>query len=222
MDTGEARSLDGREFLTIESIPGIVLAAGAGRRFGGNKLLALVGHRPVIYRALQAALGAPLDPVSLVVGHEYEKVLTALDDFCTHPRLHVLYNAQWQAGRASSLRLALDALPPETPGAVVLLGDMPLMTSSLIARVVRAFTETKRLCFPVYQGSVGRPVALPRELFAEFAQLQGDQSGLRILERQWESATRLELSSAEEATQCDLDTMDDWQRVVRHSEVIQP
>ncbi len=149
MDFREARGLSGREFLTIESIPGIVLAAGAGRRFGGNKLLALLGRRPVIYHSFQATLDAPLDPVYLVVGHEHEKVLAALDELRTHPRLRILYNTLWQAGRASSLRLALDALPTEAPGAVVLLGDMPLMTSELIARVVRAFTETKRLCFPV-------------------------------------------------------------------------
>lgn len=226
MDFREARGPGGRESIesleSSETVPGVLLAAGAGRRFGANKLLALWGHRPVIYHSLHATLDAPLDPVYLVVGHEHEKVLAALGELRTHPRLRILHNTLWQAGRASSLRLALDALPPEAPGAVVLLGDMPLMTSSLIARVVRAFTETKRLCFPVYQGSVGRPVALPRELFSKFAQLQGDQSGLRILERQWESTTRLELSSAEEATQCDLDTMDDWQRIVRHSEVIQP
>lgn len=200
----------------------MVLAAGAGRRFGDNKLLALLGHRPVICHSLQAALGAPLNPVYLVVGHEHERVLTALDELCTHPRLRILYNAQWPAGRASSLQRALDALPAEAPGVVVLLGDMPLMTSELIARVVKAFIATRRPCFPIHHGSVGRPVALPRELFPEFARLRGDQSGLKILERQWESTTRLELSSAEEATQCDLDTMDDWQRILRHAEVIQP
>jgi molybdenum cofactor cytidylyltransferase len=193
-----------------------VLAAGAGRRFGANKLLALLRHRPVIYRSLQTTLNAPLDPVVLVLGCEYEKILTVIEEFRDHPKLHIVRNSHWEMGRAGSLQRALKAVPQGAPGAVVLLGDMPLMTSQLIARVVTAFLETKKLCFPVYEGSAGRPVALPRELFGEFERLRGDQSGLEILERHWKSATKLDLWPTEEATQCDLDTLEDLTRMLKH------
>ncbi|MCS6936893.1 MAG: nucleotidyltransferase family protein [Candidatus Bipolaricaulota bacterium] len=196
-------------------VPGILLAAGAGRRFGGQKLLHEFRGRAVIYHALRAALDAPLDPVYLVLGAESERVHAALDELRASPKLRVLLNERWAWGRASSLQLALRQLPPEVPGAVVLLGDMPLMTSALIARVAKEFEKTGKLCFTIYRGEIGRPVALPRALFAEFFRLTGDESGRAILRAHWDEAIKLPLSSEEEVTQFDLDTPADGEALQR-------
>ncbi|MCS6903540.1 MAG: nucleotidyltransferase family protein [Candidatus Bipolaricaulota bacterium] len=192
-----------------------MLAAGAGRRFGGQKLLQEFHGRAVIYYALRAALDAPLDPVYLVLGAESESVHAALGALRASPKLRVLLNKQWALGRASSLQLALRQLPAEVPGAVVLLGDMPLMTSALIARVAKEFEKTQKLCFPLYRGEIGRPVALPRALFAEFFRLEGDESGRAILRAYENEAIKLSLSSEEEITQFDLDTPTDWEALQR-------
>ncbi len=199
------------------AIPGIILAAGAGQRFGQNKLLLPFQEHTVLYHVVKAALEAPLDPVVLVVGYESEKALTALEELKYSPKLRIVHNPHWDLGRTSSLQLGLRTLPPDAPGALVLLGDMPLMTSKLIARVVKAFLDTQKPCFPVYRGSAGRPVALPRELFEEFAQLRGDESGLKILHKHWESAVKLELAPDEEPTQWDVDTPDDLAQILRAS-----
>ncbi len=188
-----------------------MLAAGAGRRFGSQKLLQELQGRAVIYHALRAALEAPLDPVYIVLGADSASVHTALRELSASPKLKIILNAQWAAGRASSLQAALRELPEEAPGVLVLLGDMPLMTSALIARVVRSFQATQKLCFPLYRGEIGRPVALPRALLAEFFKLQGDESGRAILKAHWNEAVKLSLSSAEEPTQRDLDTSEDWE-----------
>jgi len=89
------------------------------------------------------------------------------------------------------------------------------MTGDLTARVVKAFLDTKKLCFPIYRGSAGRPVALPRSLFREFAKLHGDESGLKIVQKHWESAVKLELAPDEEPTQWDVDTPEDWERMLK-------
>lgn len=196
------------------AIPGIVLAAGASRRLGQNKLLVPFRGHTVLYHALRTALEAPLDPVVLVLGYESDKTLTAIEELRSSPKLRIVLNAQWEQGRASSLQLGLRTLPPDALSALVLLGDMPLMTNALIARVVKAFLETKKLCFPIYRGSAGRPVALPRSLFEEFERLHGDESGLQILQRHWEDAVKLELAPDEEPTQWDVDTPEDLVRAV--------
>lgn len=208
MDFGEARYFIGRQ-LNAPHIPGIVLAAGAGRRCGSQKLLWELKGQAVIYHALRAALEAPLEPVYLVLGCDSNKVLTALAELRDAPKLRILHNRRWASGRASSLQLGLRSLPDHAPGAVILLGDMPLMTSGLIARVAKNFQATKKLCFPLYRGEIGRPVALPRALFAKFCKLQGDESGLAILKAHWDEAAKLELSPAAASTQLDLDTPDD-------------
>jgi molybdenum cofactor cytidylyltransferase len=197
------------------AIPGIVLAAGASHRFGQNKLLIPLGGHAVLYHALQAALTAPLDPVILVLGYESDKALQALEELRGSPKLRVLKNSHWAQGRAESLKLGLAAVPAHTPGAVVLLGDMPLMTPALIARVVQAFLRAHTLCFPIYRGLPGRPVAIPRELFGEFAQLCGDASGLPILQKYWERAIKIELAPDEEPTQWDIDTPEDLERMLK-------
>ncbi len=198
------------------AIPGIILAAGASHRFGQNKLLISLSGHAVLYHALQAAIAAPLDPVILVLGYECEKALQALEELRSSPKLRVLTNPHWERGRAESLKLGLAAVPSHAPGTVVLLGDMPLVTPELIARVVEAFLHTQKLCFPIYQGSPGRPVAIPRELFGEFEQLSGNASGLPILQKYWEQALKLELAPHEEPTQWDIDTPEDLRRVLKH------
>jgi molybdenum cofactor cytidylyltransferase len=197
------------------AIPGIVLAAGASHRFGQNKLLIPLGGHAVLYHALQAALTAPLDPVILVLGYESDKALQALEELRGSPKLRVLKNSHWAQGRAESLKLGLAAVPAHAPGAVVLLGDMPLVTPALIARVAQAFLRDHTLCFPIYRGLPGRPVAIPRELFGEFAQLCGDASGLPILQKYWERAIKIELAPDEEPTQWDIDTPEDLERMLK-------
>jgi molybdenum cofactor cytidylyltransferase len=197
------------------AIPGIILAAGASHRFGQNKLLIPLGGHAVLYHALQAALTAPLDPVILVLGYECDKALQALEELRGSPKLLVLKNSHWAQGRAESLKLGLAAVPAHAPGAVVLLGDMPLVTPALIARVAQAFLRAHTLCFPIYRGLPGRPVAIPRELFGEFAQLCGDASGLPILQKHWERAIKLELAPDEEPTQWDIDTPEDLERMLK-------
>ncbi len=219
------------------AIPGIILAAGASHRFGQNKLLMPFREHTVLYHALRAALEAPLDPVILVLGYEYDKALHALKELRSSPKLRVLKNPHWEQGRAESLKLGLAAVltltpgpsplqgrgeegvrgttPSHAPGAIVLLGDMPLVTPELIARVVEAFLHTQKLCFPIYRGSPGRPVAIPRELFGEFERLSGDASGLPILQKYWEKAIKLELAPDEEPTQWDVDTPEDLERMLK-------
>jgi molybdenum cofactor cytidylyltransferase len=197
------------------AITGIVLAAGASHRFGQNKLLIPLGGHAVLYHALQAALTAPLDPVILVLGYESDKALQALEELRGSPKLRVLKNSHWAQGRAESLKLGLAAAPAHAPGAVVLLGDMPLVTPALIARVAQAFLRAHTLCFPIYRGLPGRPVAIPRELFGEFAQLCGDASGLPILQKYWERAIKIELAPDEEPTQWDIDTREDLERMLK-------
>ncbi len=198
------------------AIPGIILAAGTSHRLGQNKLLMLFREHTVLYHAVKTALTAPLDPVILVLGYECDKALQALEELRGSPKLHVLKNSYWERGRAESLKLGLAAVPAHAPGALVLLGDMPLVTPELIARVVEAFLRTRKLCFPIYRGLPGRPVAIPRELFREFEQLSGDASGLPILQKYWEQALKLELAPHEEPTQWDIDTPEDLRRVLKH------
>lgn len=196
------------------SLPGVVLAAGRGRRFpGGNKLLLPLAGCPLIVHTVQALLHSTLAPVLVVVGFEADRVERSLGGLVGHPKLRVVHNSAWWRGQASSIRAALPRLTPEAPGALFLPGDLPLMTPALLDRVARRLLATHRVCFALHRGRKGHPVAFPRELLPKLSELKGDQSGLEVVLRHWEEAGKLPLRGDEVRTQLDVDTEGDYARV---------
>lgn len=192
-------------------IPGLVLAAGRGKRFGAaSKLLADVDGRPVLRHVVEAALAARLDPVIVVLGAGAEaglQALAGLDD----ARLRVVFNPGWKSGKASSIETGLRAVPSDAPGVVALLGDMPRVPTWLIERVRSEFELSGRLAFPVFPGPEGpvkgQPTAYPRELFGEVGRLIGDDTALEAARRHWSEAVKIPLEDGR--TQADIDTAAD-------------
>jgi CTP:molybdopterin cytidylyltransferase MocA/xanthine/CO dehydrogenase XdhC/CoxF family maturation factor len=192
-------------------VPGLVLAAGRGRRFGaGSKLLADVDGRPVLRHVVEAALASRLDPVIVVLGADADSGLKALEGL-EDPRLRVVFNPVWASGKASTFEVGLREVPHEAPGVVALLGDMPRVKTWLIDRVLSEFELSGEFCFPVYPGLAGpvkgHPTAYPRELFGEVGQLVGDDTAMAAVRRHWSEAVKIPLDDA--STQADIDTAAD-------------
>lgn len=194
-------------------VPGLILAAGRGKRFsGGSKLTAQLYGKPVLRHAVENALASKLDPVVVVLGSEAGLALKALEGL-DDPRLRVVFNPGWKGGKASSIEAGLRELPFGAPGVVSLLGDMPFVPAWLIDRVVSEFELEKRLTFPVYPGPdgpvKGYPTAFPRELFGEIRALTGDDTAMEAVRRHWAEAVTIPLDDA--STQADVDTQEDLQ-----------
>ncbi len=193
-------------------IPGLILAAGRGRRFGGHKLSALVGGRPVLRHVVENALASPLDPVIVVLGCDADAGLKAIQGL-EDPRLRVVFNPLWERGKAFSIEAGLREVPWTAPGVVSLLGDMPMVRPWLIERVLSEFELSGRLTFPVTPGPEGPrkgyPTAFPRSLFGEIRALTGDDTAMDAARRHWSEAVRIPLEDA--STQADVDTQEDLQ-----------
>lgn len=192
-------------------VPGLILAAGPGKRFtGGNKLSANIDGRPVLRHVVENALGSRLDPVIVVLGCEAEAGLRAIAGI-EDPRLRVVFNPLWEGGKASSLQVGLREVPFLAPGFLSLLGDMPMVKSWLIDRVLTEFELSGRLVFPVYQGPEGPvkgyPTAFPRALFGEISALTGDETAMASIREHWSQAVKVQLDDSR--TQADVDTTRD-------------
>jgi molybdenum cofactor cytidylyltransferase len=157
-------------------IAGVVLAAGAGRRFGAPKQLADLGGRPMLEWVLAALAAAPLDRVFVVLGAEAETIVTGV-----HFRgAEAVICEDWEAGLSASLRTGVacaDAIGAES--AVVVLGDQPLISPDSIAKTIAARGGVAAVRAN-YGGKPGHPVLLERELFAKVGGLRGD-AGARAL-----------------------------------------
>jgi CTP:molybdopterin cytidylyltransferase MocA len=127
-----------------------VLAAGGGSRFGGTKQLAPLRGRPLLSYALAAV--ALLDPRVVVLGHEAEAILAALDLAGTRP----VICERWRDGQSASLRVGLEAL-----------GDID-------AAVAGAAEPGLAAARGSYGGRPGHPVLLGRPLLARVGELRGD------------------------------------------------
>jgi molybdenum cofactor cytidylyltransferase len=166
-------------------IAAIILAAGRSSRYraaGGqepSKLLALLDGKPVVRRVAETALASSARPVIVVVGHESERIVQALDDL----PLQVVFNAAYASGMASSLKAGIAALPRSAAGALILLADMPLVSEDLLDRLGAAFAGLPGAvaAAPMRGGRRGNPVLLSRVMFGAIGALDGDEGARRLL-----------------------------------------
>jgi molybdenum cofactor cytidylyltransferase len=159
----------------------ILLAAGRGTRFGPEpKLLGRLDDKPLVRHAAEAALASSLRPIVVVLGAHADAVrgaLTGLD-------LSFVENSAYAEGLSTSLRLGLDQLPEGCAGALVLLGDMPLIRADHLDRLAAAFRAEPHhaAIVPVAGGRRGNPVLLNRATLAPtLARLSGDRGAGPLL-----------------------------------------
>ena len=154
-------------------IAGLVLAAGAGRRFGSTKQLADLEGRPLLEHAVAATTAvAALERVLVTLGHDAEAIRARVDLGRAEP----LVVPAWDEGQAASLRAGVAALD-DADAVVVVLGDQPHVRPAAIERVLAAEGAARA----TYGGVPGHPVRLPRELFPAVAALRGDEGARRLL-----------------------------------------
>jgi molybdenum cofactor cytidylyltransferase len=157
-------------------IGGIVLAAGAGTRFGGAKQLALLDDRPILEHVLVALAAVPLRPVVVVLGAEAENVLATVD--LGDSRAVVC--ERWREGQSASLAFGLGELE-DAEAVVVALGDQPRISPEAIRRVIGARGGPAVAVRATYGGEPGHPVLLEHELFGRLRDVSGDHGARNLL-----------------------------------------
>ena len=151
----------------------VVLAAGAGRRFGEEpKQLAPLRGVPLLEHALTAV--EAVEPRVVVLGHAAAEIRAAVD---LHGARAVVC-ADWEEGQAASLRCGIEALG-DVDAALIVLGDQPGLTREAVAAVLAAGVGG-HASRATYDGQPGHPVLLGRELLARAGELRGD-TGFRAL-----------------------------------------
>jgi molybdenum cofactor cytidylyltransferase len=190
-----------------EKIAGLLLAAGSSIRMGVNKLFLDLEGRTVVRRAAQAASGAGLDPLLVVVGHEAERSREEVRGIECQP----VFNAQYAEGIASSLKAGIRALPSDVDAAVVILADMPLVTSAMTAALIARYRETHaRLVISDYEGVNAPPMLYDRSLFEELLASDDARCGRQVVQRHLDEAQVLAWPRRALA---DLDLPEDVERV---------
>jgi molybdenum cofactor cytidylyltransferase len=214
---------------TPGSIAAIILAAGSSSRMGAgrHKLLLPLAERPVLAHVLDTTLASSACPIILVLGHQADAVRGEIASFLSHPAITIVENPDYLQGMSTSMRAGLQALmakttgetedktEDETPisGAVILLGDQPLVTPQIIDTLITTQRETgKRIVVPLYEGKRGNPTLFEASLFAELLEVTGDEGGRSVLARHKEDVATVEVGDV--MANYDVDTWEAYQQVV--------
>jgi molybdenum cofactor cytidylyltransferase len=162
-------------------IVGILLAAGASRRFGSQKLLASVDGRPLVRFTVERLLATALDDIVVVLGSDATAVGAALGGL----DVRTVTNAQYAAGMSTSLRAGLAALPEAADAVLVALADQPGVGAQIVDRLLARYRAARTaIVAPVYRGGVrGNPVLFDRAVFDELRAVTGDEGGRSIIAR---------------------------------------
>ena len=154
-------------------IAAVVLAAGAGSRFGGGKLLAPLEGRPILQHVLERLEAAGLHEVVVVVGDDADELESAID---WGPARRVV-NPRPDLGLSSSLKVGIGALSSDAEGALITLGDQPLLPPRAVRALLDAQVRDDRpVVVPIYGDGVGRnPVLLRRDAFGLVDETDGDR-----------------------------------------------
>src|SRR5574342_684997 len=186
---------------------GIVLAAGTSSRMGRNKWLLQFGGESLLRGSVRRAIAAGLDPVIVVLGHEAERTRQELDGLsCT-----AVVNPDYAHGGVHlSLRTGIAALPESADATVVMLADMPFVTTDMLATLVRRHRDSAAPLVVSQYGEIQAPPTLyPRPLFAELASAEGPGCGKAVVRRHRDEASVLSWP-AERLD--DVDVPDDYDR----------
>ena len=157
-------------------IAGVVLAAGAGTRFGGRKQVAVLDGRPLLAHVVSVLQASPLAARVVVLGADADDIAGEVD----LSGVRAVRCPGWSEGQSASLRCGLDAVP-DADAVVVLLGDQPWVSARAVAAVVAARVEGADAVRASYGGAPGHPVLLERSLFPALRALRGDVGARDVL-----------------------------------------
>jgi molybdenum cofactor cytidylyltransferase len=190
----------------MRGVAAILLAAGRGTRFGEEpKLLAQVGGKALVRHAAEAAVDSTADPVIVVTGHRADAVQAELKGL----PVRIVHNPLFADGLSTSLKAGFSALAPNARAAIILLGDMPLVSANLIDTLVAGWHERGEpaALVPTLNGRRGNPVVISRALQPDIETLSGDVGAGPVLRGR---SDVVEWPTADEAVVQDIDTREEF------------
>lgn len=189
-------------------IVGVLLAAGAATRFGGDKLLAELSAGQSVAEVACASLRPAVDRLIAVVRPGADELAACL----AAAGAEISVCAEATQGMGASLAHGV-AQAPDAVGWLIALADMPLVATDDARRVAGALRDGAAIVVPEVAGRNAHPVGFSARFFAELADLHGDQGARALVERHTEAVLHLALDSPH--GRIDVDTADDLARARR-------
>jgi len=168
-------------------VHGVVLAAGTSSRYGSaNKLLQPFDGKPLVSHAVSTLVAAPLDDITIIVGHDAARVRSVLPEQDVDVRM----NDSFAAGQGTSVREGtISARDANADAVVFALGDMPAIDPTTVTALVAAYERGDGSVLAAgYNGQRGNPVLFAATHFADLISESGDVGGRPVLQSATDAA----------------------------------
>lgn len=192
-------------------IAAAILAAGESSRMGSPKPLLPIDGSFFLERIVSALRRTRVGAIVVVLGHRAEEIRPRI----AHLPVRVVVNERYREGQLSSLQAALRSLAADAPDALLLhLVDHPLLDPALVDLMIERFYATgKRIVVPRYRESRGHPVLVSREFFGELLALEAGRGANEVIRAH--AAETLEIETDSEGVAIDIDTPEEYRRLLR-------
>ncbi|MFP3515517.1 nucleotidyltransferase family protein [Pseudomonas sp. SIMBA_077] len=173
----------------IDSVAGLVLAAGVSERFGSDKRQAYLSADRQLLSATLAVPCAVLSDVYVVLRADDQIGRLNLPD-----KIAPIHCQQAALGMGHSLACGIEWLLNYSNAAAVavFLGDMPWLREHTLRHLLKEASES-HIVLPFYAGQRGHPVIFGRNFWSELAQIKGDTGGRDVIKRHPEVLQIVEL-----------------------------
>ena len=170
-------------------ITGIVLAGGAGTRFGGPKALASFGDDNCATLCVRKLLGARLTEIIVVTGASCAEVRDSLERnrLAAAPAVSIHNDPDWSRGVASGLTLGLSKVAPVSAAVLVLPVHYPFIDEATFNLLCQLFVQEPgaggKVMVPLFEAKLGYPVIVGRDLFGELKAASGVDPVMEVARR---------------------------------------
>ncbi len=187
----------------MERIITVILAAGASKRLGFNKLCIRVNGEAVVRRTVRLFMEAGTGQIVVVTGFERERVEGELNGL----PVTFVHNEHHEQGMSASVKAALPVIL-HTDLVLFHLGDKPFIEPATIGRVMRAFEAGgSSIVVPVHEGVKGHPVLVDMRRHLHAVAAVTGEGGLRDMIAA--AGAHVRFVEGGEGSLLDLDTSED-------------
>lgn len=201
METGSRPHPREKKTSSANSIAAIILAAGQSRRMGElNKMTVEVSGKPMIRHVGEAVCNSSIQNVSVITGYNPDDVKHALQGL----EIRAHHNPYYGQGLSTSIACGINSLSADVSYVLIVLGDMPFITSKMIDQLVKTASQhPDHIIVSTHEGKRGNPVLWPASYFEELCAIHGDVGARHIMAANQDRVIEVELG---EAASLDLDT----------------
>jgi molybdenum cofactor cytidylyltransferase len=194
----------------LNTVAAVILAAGAASRMGRLKQLLPFAGGTLLGHTIDQALAAGFAPLVVVVGSQAAAVRAAISS----KPVEIVTNQGWQTGLGSSIAAGVNHLPP-VAAVALLTGDQPLVNANHLQSMLQLFsTSDADAVAAEYGETVGVPAIFKPRLLPRLRQLPPSAGAKALLQAAGIRVIRFPLPEAA----VDIDTPEDWTRLVNASE----